>query len=64
VDDFPWLGAVLYVTFSALSLLFVWQKEYLSCSNLCHVSQSFSLEQRGEETRGNQLTQVHLENGC
>jgi len=37
-----WLGSVLWVSFSALTLLVGWQEGHAACKNLCHIQRFFS----------------------
>jgi len=61
-----WLGLVLYVPFHALTWWLGGRKNIQSVKNhAALILRGFLLEQVEEEdSRGNQLTQVHLESGC
>ena len=45
VDDFPWLGSVVWISFSALTLLVLWEECHLPWKTLSTYSQWFSSEQ-------------------
>jgi len=62
-QDCHWLGLVLYVPFSALTLLFGWQEGYPAHKKTRTANtQRFSSGTGGEGgPEGNRLTQVHLE---
>jgi len=58
-----WLGSVLCVSFSALTLLVGWQEPFNPQKNLRHLSPKVpSGTDAGCKLRSNPLTQVHLEN--
>ena len=62
VGAFCWFGSVLWVYFSALTLLVGWQEGHLTIKSLCHLNSQrfFSGRNGGRKPKSNLLTRGHL----
>jgi len=66
-EENHWLASVPCIYFRALMLLAARQEGHPACKNLYIYPQRYPSRTGGmadEETERNQLTQVHLDNGC